>query len=86
VAYYVKATTGARVVVKCSKKACKQTVAKGKGSRRVRITRLNGKRLRNGTAITITVSMPGRLTTTVTDRIARSRRVEGRPRCAPVGC
>jgi hypothetical protein len=52
----------------------------------VRITRLNGRRLVNGTKITITVSMPGRLTTTVTDRIAKGRRVEGRPSCTPVGC
>ena len=40
VAYYVKATTGARVTVKCSK-GCKRTVTKGKGAKRVRITRLN---------------------------------------------
>ena len=59
---------------------------KGKGARRVRITRLNGRRLAHGTKITITVSKPGRLTTTVTDRITRGRRIEGRPRCTPVGC
>jgi hypothetical protein len=84
-AYYVKATTGARVVVKCSK-GCKRTTTKGRGSRRVRITRLDGRRLSHGSKITITVSKPGRLTTTVTDRISRGRRIEGRPRCAPVGC
>ena len=81
----MKATTGARIVVTCSK-GCKKTVAKGRGSKPVRITRLNGRRLANGAKITITVSMPGRLTTTVTDRIAKARRVEGRPRCTPVGC
>ncbi|MDA0174671.1 choice-of-anchor D domain-containing protein [Solirubrobacter taibaiensis] len=85
VAYYVKATTGARVTVKCSK-GCKRTVTKGRGSRRVRVTRLNGKRLAHNAKITITVSMPNRLTTTVTDRISRGRRIEGRPRCTPVGC
>ena len=53
---------------------------------RVRITRLNNKRLANGTRITITVSKAGRLTTTVTDRVSRGRRIEGRPRCTPVGC
>ena len=85
VAYYVKATTGARVVVACSK-GCKKTVTKGRGSKRVRITRLNGRRLVNGTKITISVSKPGRLTTTVIDRIAKARRVEGRPSCTPVTC
>jgi hypothetical protein len=30
--------------------------------------------------------MTGRLTTTVTDRITRGRRIEGRPACKPVGC
>ena len=85
-AYYVKATKGAKLTVKCSRKACKTTVTKGKGAKRVRITRLNGRRLKNGTTITITVSLKGRLTTTVTDRISKARRVEGRPRCAPVGC
>jgi hypothetical protein len=85
VAYYVKATTGARVTVKCSR-GCKRTITKGKGSKRVRIKRLNGKRLTNGTKITVTVSKPGRLTTTVVDRVSRGRRIEGRPRCTPVGC
>lgn len=85
VSYYVKATTGARVVVKCSK-GCRTTSTKGRGARRVRIGRLNGRRLANGTKITVTVSRPGRLTTTVTDRITKSRRIEGRPRCSPVGC
>lgn len=84
VAYYVKATTGARVVVRCSK-GCKPTVTKGKGSRRVRIKALDGRRLANGTRITITVTAPGRLTTTVRDRITRGRRVEGRPRCTIPG-
>ena len=59
---------------------------KGKGAKRVRIARLNGKRLANGTKITITVTKAGRLTTTVTDRVSRGRRIEGRPRCVPVGC
>ncbi|MDA0174670.1 choice-of-anchor D domain-containing protein [Solirubrobacter taibaiensis] len=85
VSYYVKATSGARVTVTCSK-GCKRTTTKGKGAKRVRITRLDGKRLVNGSKITITASMPGRLTTTVTDSITRGRRVEGRPRCVPVGC
>jgi hypothetical protein len=85
VAYYVQATSGARVTVECSK-GCKRTVTRGKGSRRVRIKALNGKRLANGARITVTVSAPGRLTTTVTDRISRGRRIEGRPRCSPVGC
>ena len=70
IAYYVKATTGARITVTCTKKACKRAIAKGKGSKPVRIKALNGKRLRNGTSITVSVSMPGRLTTRVTDRIA----------------
>ena len=86
IAYYVKATTGARITVSCTKQACKRAVAKGKGSKPVRIKALNGKRLGNGTRITVTVSMPGRLTTTVTDRVAKSRRTEGRPRCTPIGC
>ncbi|MDA0139111.1 kelch repeat-containing protein [Solirubrobacter deserti] len=85
VAYYVKATTDATVIVRCSK-GCRPTTTKGRGARRVRVSRLNGKRLANGTKITVTVSLPGRLTTTVTDSIARGRRVEGRPRCVPVGC
>ncbi|MDA0136437.1 hypothetical protein [Solirubrobacter deserti] len=60
---------------------------KGRGTTRaVRVSRLNGRRLRNGTRITVTASMPGRLTTTVTDRVTRGRRVEGRPICKPVGC
>ena len=58
-AYYVKATTGARVTVKCSK-GCRQTSTKGKGAKRVRITRLNNRRLANDAKITITVSKPGR--------------------------
>jgi hypothetical protein len=86
IAYYVKATTGARITVTCTKKACKRGTAKGKGSRPVRIKALNGRRLRNGTRITVTVAMPGRLTTTVRDRVTRGRRSEGRPRCAPVSC
>jgi N-acetylneuraminic acid mutarotase len=85
IAYYVKATTGARVSVECSR-GCKRTITKGKGAKRVRITRLNHKRLTNGTRITITVSKPARLTTTVVDRVSRGRRIEGRPRCTPVGC
>ncbi|MDA0174668.1 choice-of-anchor D domain-containing protein [Solirubrobacter taibaiensis] len=86
IAYYVKATTGARITVTCTKKACKRAVAKGAGPKPVRIKTLNGKRLRNGTRIAVAVAMPGRLTTTVTDRIAKSRRTEGRPRCTPIGC
>ncbi|MDA0174669.1 choice-of-anchor D domain-containing protein [Solirubrobacter taibaiensis] len=85
VAYYVKATTGARLTVKCSK-GCKPTATKGKGSRRIKISRLTNRRLTNGTKITVTVAMAGRLTTTVTDRVTKSRRIEGRPRCSPVGC
>ena len=56
IAYYVKATSGAKVTVRCSKRACKTTRTTGKGSKRVRIGRLNGKRLKNGTTITITVA------------------------------
>jgi hypothetical protein len=85
IAYYVKATTGAKVTVKCSK-GCRRTTTKGRGAKRVRITRLNHRRLANGAKITIKVSKAGRLTTTVTDRISRGRRIEGRPRCLPVGC
>ena len=39
VRYYVEATKGARVTVTCSKRACRKTVTKGKGAKRVRITR-----------------------------------------------
>jgi hypothetical protein len=86
-AYYVKATKGAKVTVTCSRKACRKTVTKGKGAkRRIRIARLNGKLLRNGTKITITATLTGRLTTTVVDRVSRGRRIEGRPRCTPVSC
>ncbi|MDA0174672.1 choice-of-anchor D domain-containing protein [Solirubrobacter taibaiensis] len=85
VAYYVKATSGAQVVVECSR-GCARTVTRGKGAKRVRITRLTGKRLANGTKITITASMPGRLTATVTDTVTRRRRIEGRPQCTPVAC
>ena len=47
-AYYVQATKGARITVRCSK-GCRKTVTKGKGStRRVRISRLNGRRLPQG--------------------------------------
>ena len=86
-AYYVKATKGARLTVTCSRKACKKTVTKGKGAKqRIRITRLNGRRLKNGTQITVTASLKGRLTTTVVDRVSKGRRVEGLPRCTPVTC
>ena len=44
VRYYVEATKGARVTVTCSKKACRKTVTKGKGAKRVRITRLSNRR------------------------------------------
>ena len=85
-AYYVKATNGARVTVSCTKWRLQADHDDGKGAKRVRITRLNHRSLKNGTKITIVVSMPGRLTTTVTDTISRGRRVEGRPRCSPVAC
>jgi hypothetical protein len=63
------------------------TVTKGKGStRRVRISRLNGRRLPDGARITVTVSMKARLTTKKIDRVRNGRRIEGRPRCAPVRC
>jgi len=86
VAYYVKATTGAKLEVTCSKHACKRFVGVGRGNARVRVRTLNGKRLANGTKVTIAVSAPGHLTTTVKDTIARNRRSEGRPHCTPVAC
>ena len=86
IAYYVKATKGARVTVTCSR-GCKKSILRGRGSTRVvRVNRLNGRRLKNGTKITVTASLNGRLTTTVIDRVKRARRVEGRPVCKPVGC
>ena len=84
IAYSVKATTGARIEVACSR-GCKRTVAKGRGAKAVLISGLKGRRLANGTRVTVTVSMPGRLTTTVYDSIARGRRSEGRPRCTAPG-
>ncbi|MDA0168981.1 carbohydrate binding domain-containing protein [Solirubrobacter taibaiensis] len=84
VRYYVEATKGARVVVTCSK-GCRKTVTKGKGARRVPITRLRNRALRNGTRITVKVTMPGRLTTTVVDRVAKRRRIEGRRACVQPG-
>jgi hypothetical protein len=84
VAYYVKATTGARVGVTCSR-GCKRTVVKGRGSRAVRIKGLNGRRLKNGTKITVTASLARRLTTTVVDRVSHGRRIEGRPVCSVSG-
>ena len=83
--YYVEATKGARVVVTCSKKGCRRTVTKGKGPKRVRISRLSNRRLKPGTRITVTVSMPGRLTTTVVDRVRNGRRVSGRRHCYTPG-
>jgi len=89
VAYYVKATAGARVVVSCSR-GCRRTVVRKAGPRTVRIKALSGKRLKNGTKITVSASLAGRLTTTVLDRVTRGRRVEGRPACSfsgrPASC
>ena len=51
----------------------------------MRITRLSGRRLKAGTKITVTVSMPGRLTTTVVDRVRNGRRVAGRRHCYTPG-
>ncbi|MDA0169793.1 hypothetical protein OJ998_11915 [Solirubrobacter taibaiensis] len=86
IAYYVKATKGARVTVTCSR-GCRKSILRGRGSTRVvRVNRLNGRRLKNGTKITTTVTLNNRLTTTVVDRVRRARRVEGRPVCKPVGC
>ena len=85
VAYYVKATTGARVVVTCSR-GCKRTVVKGRGSKPVRIRRSEPADVEERHEDQVTVSLPGRLTTTVVDRVSRGRRVEGRARCVPVGC
>ena len=83
IAYYVKATKGARVTVTCSR-GCRKSILRGRGSTRVvRVNRLNGRRLKNGTKITVTASLNGRLTTTVIDRVKRARRVEGRPVCKP---
>ncbi|MBE2317381.1 choice-of-anchor D domain-containing protein [Solirubrobacter sp. CPCC 204708] len=76
VAYYVKATTGARITVTCTRNACRRATATGKGARPVRIKALNGKRLRNGTRINVTVALPGRLTTpsrTASPRTAAAR-------------
>jgi hypothetical protein len=85
VAYYVKATTGSRVVVSCSR-GCRRSVVTGRGSRTVRIKALNARTLKNGTKITVRASLAGRLTTTVVDRVSKGRRVEGRATCVPVGC
>jgi len=81
VRYYVEATKGARVTVSCSKKACKKTVTKGKGAKRVRITRLSNRRLKASTKITVTVSAPGRLSAKVIDTVRSGRRVAGRRHC-----
>ena len=68
-------------------RGCRKSILRGRGSTRVvRVNRLNGRRLKNGTKITVTASLNGRLTTTVVDRVRRARRVEGRPVCKPVGC
>jgi hypothetical protein len=83
-AYSVKATAGARVVVRCSR-GCKRAVVTGRGSRAVRVKTLNGRRLRNGTRITVQASLSGRLTTTVVDRVSKGRRIEGRPACSISG-
>jgi N-acetylneuraminic acid mutarotase len=85
IAYSVKATSGARIKVTCSR-GCKRTIATGRGAKPVVIKGLKNRRLINGTRITVTVTLPGRLTTTVHDKIARARRTEGRPRCTPVAC
>jgi hypothetical protein len=46
---------------------------------------MSNRRLKNGTRITVTVSLPGRLTTTVIDRVRSGRRIEGRRRCYTPG-
>ena len=79
--YYVAATKGARITVTCSR-GCRSTTTTGRGTRRVKITRLSNRTLRDGATITVRVSAPGRLTTSVVDRISSSRRREGRPTCS----
>ena len=86
VGYYVIATTGARVdglvLARLQARAWSPVAGRsGCGS-----PALNGRRLANGVKITVAVSAPGRLTTTVVDRITNGQRREGRPACAPVIC
>jgi hypothetical protein len=59
-------------------------VLRGRGTR-VRVKRLNNRKLTNGARITVTATLAGRLTTTVVDRIAKGRRIEGRPTCSLSG-
>jgi hypothetical protein len=47
----------------------------------VRITRLSGRRLAAKAQIRVTVTMPGRLTAKVVDKIRNGRRVAGRRHC-----
>ena len=85
IAYYVKATKGARVsspAPGAAARASSAAAAPPVGPRQPP----ERPRLKNGTKITVTASLNGRLTTTVIDRVKRARRVEGRPVCKPVGC
>ena len=83
-AYYVKAPKGARVVVTCSR-GCGKTVTKGRGAKQVRIAGLRNRRLSNGTRITVTITLKGRLTTRFIDQIKGNRRHKGGARCSLPG-
>jgi hypothetical protein len=78
--YTVEAPKGSRVVVTCSR-GCRRTVASGRGSKGVRIKNLSHRRLSNGTKITISVSVRGRLTTRLVDEVRNRRRKQGARHC-----
>ena len=78
--YDVKAPKGARITVSCSR-GCRKSSVTAKSSKPVRISRLNGKRLKNGARITVSVSLKGRLTARVVDRIRGNRRHKGSRQC-----